>query len=150
MEGFVNGNRREKGRSMNLKDFNNLPDLLFHAAPQCVEDAIIKEGLKSPWGEIYMTTDQQHCLRFMGSRLLAHMHGVKEIEVKGEMVSFPDVVQHDYIPVFGITKARLNHKLLRFSDDHDPAFYGKDVISLVYDADVIPPQWLSKHVGHWA
>lgn len=135
---------------MNLREFNKLPTVLYHAAPQCVEDAIIKEGLVSVWDEIYLTTDPQHCLRFMGSRLLAHLHGLKEIEVNGAMVNFPDVVLHDYVPVFGVIRNRLDHKKLRISTDHDPAFYGHDVVSLVYDDAHIYPNALEVKVGHYA
>lgn len=123
---------------MNLRDFNNLPEFLYHAGPQCAEDAILAEGLKSNWGEIYLTTDPQHCCRFMGSRLLAHLHGMKEVMHQGQSLTFPNVVQHEYIPVFEVKRNDLDHRLMELSTDHDPKFYGEDVVSLVYNSDHIP------------
>lgn len=136
---------------MRRREFDALPETLYHAAPQCAEDAIKRQGLRSVWGEVYLTTDPQHCLRFMGTRLLAHLHdGFVKHEVNGEMVMFPNVVQHDYVPVFGVIRETLDYRNLFISDDHDPAFYGADVISLVYRSEEITPNNLRDYVNHFA
>lgn len=122
---------------MNIREFNNLPKFLYHAGPQCAEEAIMREGLRKGFdGVVYLTTDPQHCLRFMGMRLMAHIHSVKHVEVDGKQVAFLDVVQHDYIPVFEIQRNMLVAKAMSLSTDHDPAFYGKDVVSLTYAGEI--------------
>lgn len=134
---------------MNIREFNNLPEYLYHAAPECAEDSIMAKGLLTGFdGVVYLTTDPQHCLRFMGMRLMAHMHGTKVIEVEGKEMTFPNLVQHDYIPVFEIVRNELDHKAMAKSVDHDPTFYGEDVISLTY-AKMIPTKAV-KRALHFA
>ena len=65
----------------------------------------------------------------------------KEIEVDGEMVKMPNMLDSKTIYAFEIDVDRLDLDLLQESGDHNPAFFNEDTQSFMYNGK-IEPEWL--------
>jgi hypothetical protein len=111
------------------------PELLYHAAPICVRDKIMQEGLKGAFGEVYAASSSEHALIFMAWRLLSHYHGLgEEIEIDGIKGRLPIIVQHESVDVWTIDTTKTGE--WKEGTDHSPAFFGEDTTSWYHRGDV--------------
>lgn len=110
-----------------------LPEVLYHAAPQCVYDSIEEEGLKSNFSEVYATGSLAEALSFMYFRILDHPHPKWDADGK---LSF-DITEHDEIHIWLIDTSVTGKKSWNNGTDHASSFFG-GASSYVHTGDISP------------
>lgn len=108
----------------------DLPEILYHAAPQCVYDSIEEEGLKSNFTEVYAAGSPAEALSFMYFRILDHAHS--EL-IDGKVHT--EIVEHGEIHIWMIDTDVTGKKLWQQGTDHSASFFG-GASSYVHTGDV--------------
>lgn len=96
-----------------------IPNKLYHAAPQCVVENIIAEGLKGSYGHVYAAGSPAEALTFMWFRLIDHPHH----EMVDGKLRF-EVTAHDSIHVWEIDTDITGKNNWDGGADHSPTFFG--------------------------
>ena len=110
----------------------NLPEVLYHAAPQCAYDSIEEQGLKSNFTEVYAASSLGEALSFMYFRILDHPHSeLVDGKVQTEMVS------HDEIHIWLIDTDVTGGESWEKGSDHSASFFG-GASSYVHSGDIPP------------
>lgn len=117
------------------------PVSLYHAAWESKLDSILTNGLlPGPDGCVYLAGPlPAHAAQFVAMR--PDCDGIKEIEIDGEKVRVPNLLDSKTVYAFEIEVDRLDPDLLHESGDHNPAFFNEDTQSFMYDGK-IEPEWL--------
>lgn len=114
------------------------PRYLYHAAPECVVQNILIEGIKGSFG-VYAAEQPSHALTFMWFRLLDHAHRLDE-PIADDGSSYPltvTLVPHDSIHVWKIDTRKTDLSKWTEGTDHSTSFFG-NATSWVYEADLVP------------
>ena len=120
------------------------PVSLYHAAWESKLHSILREGLlPGPDGCVYLAGPQPaHAAQFVAMRPdYDPSNPFKEIEIDGEMVKMPNMLDSKTVYAFEIDVDMLDLDLLQESGDHNPAFFQEDTQSFMYNGK-IEPEWL--------
>tara|TARA_B100000745_G_scaffold292687_1_gene233844 strand:- start:294 stop:704 length:411 start_codon:yes stop_codon:yes gene_type:complete len=120
------------------------PVSLYHAAWESKLHSILREGLlPGPDGCVYLAGPlPAHAAQFVAMRPdYDPSNPFKEIEIDGEMVKMPNMLDSKTVYAFEIDVDMLDLDLLQESGDHNPAFFQEDTQSFMYNGK-IEPEWL--------
>ena len=120
------------------------PVNLYHAAWESKLHSILREGLlPGPDGCVYLAGPlPAHAAQFVAMRPdYDPSNPFKEIEIDGEMVKMPNMLDSKTVYAFEIDVDMLDLDLLQESGDHNPAFFQEDTQSFMYNGK-IEPEWL--------
>ena len=120
------------------------PVNLYHAAWESKLDSILESGLLPGCdGCVYLAGPlPAHAAQFVAMRPdYDPSNPFKEIEIDGEMVKMPNMLDSKTVYAFEIDVDRLDPSLLHESGDHNPAFFNEDTQSFMYNGK-IEPEWL--------
>ena len=120
------------------------PVSLYHAAWESKLHSILREGLlPGPDGCVSLAGPlPAHAAQFVAMRPdYDPSNPFKEIEIDGEMVKMPNMLDSKTVYAFEIDVDRLDLDLLQESGDHNPAFFNEDTQSFMYNGK-IEPEWL--------
>lgn len=110
----------------------DLPEVLYHAAPECVYDSIEDQGLKSNFTEVYAASSVAEALSFMYFRIMDHPHSqLVDGKVQTEMVS------HNEIHIWMIDTDVTDRENWEIGSDHSASFFG-GANSYVHRGDITP------------
>jgi len=111
---------------------------LYHASYGSRMESIFEDGLQpGPDGCVYLAGPRPaHAAQFIAMR--PEVDGVHEVELDGQMLLLPKIVENDIIAIFTIDATMLNADLLQESGDHNSDFFHEDTASYCYFGSIDP------------